>query len=157
MFFSDPDKITLSAVRRIIRNVGGAENVWDLIKLRICDRIGMGRPKEQPYRLRQYQAMMEEAMRSPISVTDLKIDGNELMEMFHMEPGPKIGLILNALMNITLFEPENNNKKFLVEQVEEFLKLKDSELEKLSEKGKEEIDKKEEEEIKKLHKKHFVK
>ena len=27
MFFSDPDKITLSAVRRIIRNVGGAENV----------------------------------------------------------------------------------------------------------------------------------
>jgi len=36
----------------------------------------MGRPKEQPYRLRQYQAMMDEAMRSPISVKDLKINGD---------------------------------------------------------------------------------
>ncbi len=27
MFFSDPDKITLSAVRRIVRNVGGINNV----------------------------------------------------------------------------------------------------------------------------------
>src|SRR3989344_8092 len=43
MFFSDPEKITLSAVRRIITNVG-REHIWDLINLRICDRIGTGRP-----------------------------------------------------------------------------------------------------------------
>ena len=53
MFFSDPEKITLSAVRRIIRNVG-PEHVEELIHLRICDRIGTGRPKEQPFRLRKY-------------------------------------------------------------------------------------------------------
>jgi len=44
MFFSDPDKVTLSAVRRIIKNVG-RENIEDLVRLRICDRIGTGRPK----------------------------------------------------------------------------------------------------------------
>ena len=47
MFFSDPEQITLSAVRRMILNVGD-ENIWDLINLRICDRIGTGRPKESP-------------------------------------------------------------------------------------------------------------
>ncbi|MEK9177143.1 MAG: HD domain-containing protein, partial [Patescibacteria group bacterium] len=44
MFFSDPDKITLSAVRRVIVNVG-RENIQDLLNLRLCDRIGTGRPK----------------------------------------------------------------------------------------------------------------
>ena len=44
MFFSDTEQVTLSAVRRIIANVG-KENIWDLMNVRSCDRIGMGRPK----------------------------------------------------------------------------------------------------------------
>ena len=56
LFFSDIEKITLSAARRIVRNVG-PENVWDLMKVRACDRIGMGRPKEAPYRLRKYESI----------------------------------------------------------------------------------------------------
>ena len=50
MFFSDPDAITLSAVRRMVANVG-EDLIWDLMDLRTCDRIGTGRPKEKPYRL----------------------------------------------------------------------------------------------------------
>src|SRR3989344_5828017 len=65
MFFSDPEKITLSAVRRIIKNVG-PENIWTLMKVRECDRVGM-KKKEAPYRLRKYYAMVEEALRDPIS------------------------------------------------------------------------------------------
>jgi putative nucleotidyltransferase with HDIG domain len=74
MFFSDPDQVTLSAVRRIIANVG-RENIQDLLNLRICDRIGTGRPKEQPFRLRKYMAMVDQALRDPISVGMLKING----------------------------------------------------------------------------------
>ncbi|MEK9183448.1 MAG: HD domain-containing protein, partial [Patescibacteria group bacterium] len=87
LFFSDTEKITLSAVRRIVRNVG-PENVWDLMKVRFADRIGMGRPKETPYRLRKYESMVDEAIRAPLSVTALKIDGRELMELLKIEPGP---------------------------------------------------------------------
>jgi putative nucleotidyltransferase with HDIG domain len=47
MFFSDTEQITISAVRRMIANVG-KENIWDLMDVRICDRIGTGRPKEDP-------------------------------------------------------------------------------------------------------------
>ncbi len=156
MFFSDPDAITLSAVRRIIRNVG-EENIWDLIKLRICDRIGMGRPKEKPYRLRQYEAMMEEAMRSPISVKDLKINGDQLISEFGMKPSRKIGYILNALMAITLETPENNNYDFLSKKVKEYLEKDEEELIKLAEKGKNKIFEEEKEELKKIKRKHKVK
>ena len=45
MFFSDVEKITLSAVRRLLVKVG-KENIWTLMNVRNCDRIGMGRPKE---------------------------------------------------------------------------------------------------------------
>ncbi|MEK7575860.1 MAG: CCA tRNA nucleotidyltransferase, partial [Patescibacteria group bacterium] len=90
MFFSDTDKITLSAVRRTVRNVG-KDNVWDLMRVRFADRIGMGRPKETPYRLRKYESMIEEAMRAPLSVSMLKIDGNKIMEILKIPPGPKIG------------------------------------------------------------------
>ena len=96
MFFSDIDKITLSAVRRIVRNVG-PENVWKLMDVRACDRIGMGCPKEAPYRLRKYESMIEEAMRAPVSVQMLKIDGAKIMEVTQETPGPKIGHILHAL------------------------------------------------------------
>jgi hypothetical protein len=62
MFFSDPDKITLSAVRRMVARVG-EKGIWDLVELRKCDRIGTGRPTEEPYRFRKYQSMIEEALR----------------------------------------------------------------------------------------------
>ncbi len=156
MFFSDPDKITLSAVRRIIRNVG-PENVWNLIKLRICDRIGMGRPKEKTYRLRQYEAMMEEAMRSPISVKDLKINGSQIMTEFKIKPGKKIGYILNALMNITLNDPEKNNYEYLLEKVKEYILKDEADLKKMAEEGKEKIEESENQELKEIKKKHKIK
>lgn len=156
MFFSDPDQITLSAVRRIIRNVGGGDQVWDLIKLRICDRIGMGRPKEKSYRLRQYEAMMDEAMRSPVSVQDLKINGDQIIEMFHVKPGPKIGWILHACMRETLHTPENNNFDYLVKHVSQLLELSDKELQDLYEEGKQAIDQAEEAELAEIRKKHKV-
>jgi hypothetical protein len=101
MFFSDPDQITLSAVRRMIRNVG-EENIWDLLNLRICDRIGTGRPKEQPFRFRKYKAMVEEALRDPISVTMLNTDGNRIMKLFHVETRASNRLGLNALLKTYL-------------------------------------------------------
>lgn len=155
MFFSDPDQITLSAVRRIIRNVG-PDNVWDLIRLRICDRIGMGRPKEKSYRLRKYVAMMDEAMRSPISVKDLKLNGDEIMEIFNLKPGKKIGYILKALMAITLDTPDNNNKEFLLEKTKEYLSLPEEELIMLAESGNEAMADAEAAEIKKIRRKHKV-
>jgi len=154
MFFSDPEKVTLSAVRRIIVNVG-KENIEQLIELRICDRIGTGRPKEQPFRLRKYQAMIDEALRDPISVGMLKIDGRVLINMGH-KPGPRLGWTLHALLEEVLDDPKKNTVEYLEGRAGELLKLSDAELEALGAEGKEKKNLVEEAEIKDIHKKHFV-
>jgi putative nucleotidyltransferase with HDIG domain len=155
MFFSDPDKVTLSAVRRIIANVS-RENIEDLIKLRICDRIGTGRPKEQPFRLRKYQSMIEQALRDPISVSMLAIDGKSLIEFTKEKPGPRIGWMLHALLEEVLDDPTKNTKEYLEKKSNELSQLSDKELETLGKEGKEKKAEAEEEDIKKINQKYFV-
>lgn len=155
MFFSDTEKITLSAVRRIIQKVG-KENIWLLMNVREADRVGMNK-KEAPYRLRKYFAMIEEALRDPISVSQLKIDGNYLMKEMNIKAGPRMGWILHALLEEVLEDPTKNEEEILKEKVLELDKLSDEDLKALGKKAKETKDELEEGEIEKLHQKHGVK
>lgn len=155
MFFSDTDQITLSAVRRLVAKVG-ADNVWDLIDLRICDRVGMGRPKEEPYRLRKFESMIEEVMRDPINVGMLKLDGNRLREMGE-KPGPRMGWALHALLEEVLEDPKLNTAEYLETRATELLKLSDEHLRKLGEAGKNAKDEAEDVEVKKIRKDYNVK
>ena len=155
MFFSDPDQITLSAVRRMIVNVG-EENIEDLLNLRICDRIGTGRPKEQPFRFRRYKAMVEEALRDPISVGMLKTDGARIMEKFHVQPGPRIGYVLHALLEDVLEDPSTNTEEYLDVRTGALLALGDAELKELGESGKKKREKAEEQEVQEILRKHHV-
>lgn len=155
MFFSDTESITLSAVRRMIVNVG-RENIWDLMNVRVCDRIGTGRPKENPYRLRKYKAMVEEALHDPISVSMLKIDGKRLMEVVSIPAGPRIGNILHALFNEVLEDPKLNTPEYLENKSIELNKLSDAELANLGQKGKEKKEEEEEKNLGEIRKKYFV-
>ncbi len=155
MFFSDPEVVTLSAVRRVITNVG-QENIMDLLNLRVCDRIGTGRPKEQPFRLRKYMAMVDQALRDPISVGMLKTDGSRIMEKFHAKPGPKIGWTLNALLEEVLEDPKLNTEEYLDKRTSELLEMPESELKTLGESGKKKREEREDEEIQKIMERHHV-
>lgn len=154
MFFSDTEQITLSAVRRMIQNVS-RENIWELMKIRECDRVGMNKV-EAPYRLRKYFAMIEECLRDPISVSQLKVDGNYLMNTLHVKPGPRMGWMLHALLEEVLEDPSKNEVEYLSQRVKQFEILSDDELRTLGESGKDTKEKIEKEEVKKLHVKHNV-
>ena len=134
MFFSDPDQITLTAVRRMLARVGEAA-MWDLIKLRQCDRIGSGRPNANPYRLRKYVSMVEEALKAPISLKMLKINGLLLMKQ-GFAPGRQMGDILYALFDEVLEDPVKNNEKYLVTRATYLKNISESELNILAQKGK---------------------
>ena len=154
MFFSDPDQVTLSAVRRVITNVG-TDHIKELLNLRICDRIGTGRPKEQPFRLRKYMSMVDEAMRDPISVAMLKIDGSEIIKLGE-QPGPRIGFILHALLEEVLDDPKKNTEEHLEDNVLRLMKLGDAELQKLGEQGETRREEEDEAAVHELRKKHHV-
>ncbi|QQR76936.1 CCA tRNA nucleotidyltransferase [Candidatus Nomurabacteria bacterium] len=155
MFFSDTEQITLSAVRRVVRNVG-VENIWTLMNVRECDRVGMAKV-EAPYRLRKYHAMIEQVLRDPISVSQLVVDGNILMKELGVKAGPRMGWILNSLLEEVLDEPEKNTREYLDKRVGELNELSDEELKKLGEKAKQTKDEAEEKELGEIHKKHNVK
>ena len=154
MFFSDPDTVTLSAVRRIITNVG-KEHIKELLDLRICDRVGTGRPKEQPFRLRKYMSMVDEALRDPISVGMLKIDGVKLMEL-GQSAGPRIGWILHALLEEVLDDPKKNTAEYLEKRAMDMMQMNDTELKKLGEEGKERKEEEDEAAVKNYERKHHV-
>lgn len=155
MFFSDPDLITLSAVRRIIVNVG-SENIQDLLNLRICDRIGTGRPKEQPFRLRKYMAMVDEALRDPITVGMLKINGKGIMQITGEMPGPRVGWMLHALLEEVLEDPKKNTKEYLEEKIRILANLEDATLKEMGEAGKEAREEAEEVELASIRAKHHI-
>lgn len=154
MFFSDPDKITLSAVRRIVSKVG-KDRIWDLVNLRVCDRIGTGRPMEEPYRLRKYKSMIDEALRDPISVKMLAVNGETLREL-GIPIGPKYGHILHALLEAVLDDPTLNKKDILSAKALDLASLPDAELAALGESGRESRDEEEGKELAALRKKHDV-
>jgi putative nucleotidyltransferase with HDIG domain len=156
MFFSDTEQISLSAVRRLISNVG-KDKIWDLVNLRICDRVGTGRPKEEPYRFRKYQSMIEQALQDPISLKMLKIDGARIMSVIQETPGPRIGYILHALFSEVLDDPAKNTTEYLESRALHMKDMPISELKHLAESGKMEIEEKNKEKVDQIRKQFHVK
>ncbi len=139
LFYYNVDEVTPSSVRRLIKNVG-LENMDDLINLRMADRIGSGVPKAEPYKLRHFRYIVDKVSKDPISVKMLKIDGNDVMRILSIAPGPKIGIILNALLSEVLDNPEKNNKEYLENRVVELDQYSVSELANMIKKAEEKIE-----------------
>ena len=156
MFFSDTEQISLSAVRRLISNVG-KDRVWDLMDLRICDRVGTGRPKENPYRFRMYKSMVEQAMTDPVTLKMMKISGERIMNVTEESPGPKIGLILNALFSEVLEDPTKNTVEYLEGRALHMKTLESKELKTLADSGKEVMQEKNADQVANIRKKFHVK
>jgi len=69
----------------------------------------------------------------------IKVNGQDIMSLLKIQPGPKIGWILNILLAVVLEDPKKNEKDFLEKEVLKLGKLSDSELVKLAEKAESEI------------------
>jgi len=144
MFVYGVDEVTETGVRRLLRRVG-PENMPDLINLRVSDRLGSGCPKGMPYKLRHLQYIIEKVSKDPISAKMLKLNGNNLIEILKIEPSPKLGLLIEALLAETLENPKLNTKEKLTQRAKMLNKLSDKELKekvKIVEERKEEVDEK---------------
>lgn len=135
LFYYNVGEVSESSVRRLVRQVG-PENMEELLQVRFCDRIGSGVPKAEPYKLRHLRYIIEKVSRDPISVKMLQIDGNEVMKILKLQPGPKIGQILDVLLGYVLETPEKNNKEFLENEIKKLGKLSGGELNSLAQKAK---------------------
>ncbi len=113
LFYYNVGEVTPAGVRRFLARVG-EENVEDLLKVREADRIGSGVPKAFPYKLRHLKFMIEKVKTDPISPKMLAVKGDEVMKILNISPGPRIGWILNILLEEVLDEPKKNINVYLV-------------------------------------------
>ncbi len=86
---------TDKAVRRFIRDVT-KEYLQDMLDLRTGDRIGSGATPTS-WRLDLFKKRLEEVQQHVFSVTDLKVDGNDVMSTLSLKPGKEIGAVLDWL------------------------------------------------------------
>ncbi len=153
MFYYNVDEVTATSVRRLIKKVG-KENLADLIDLRVADRLGSGTPKAMPYKLRHLQYMMDKVQNDPVSVKNLKVNGNDLIKDLKIKPGPQIGAILEVLLGEVIVDPEKNKKVYLKKRAK---KLLEYDLKNLRIKAKDLIEGKRDEDDKKIKNKFKVK
>lgn len=106
---------TDNAIRRFIRNVG-VQNINDMLDLRISDRLGSG-AKETSWRLEEFKKRIVEVQKQPFSISDLKIDGNDVMKELKIKPGPKVGQILGKLFSEVESKKTKNDKKSLLSRL----------------------------------------
>lgn len=153
MFYYNVGEVTESSVRRLITKVG-EDNLADLIDLRIADRLGSGVPKAKPYKLRHLEYMMEKVRHDVVSVKMLKINGDDLMKLLGVKPGPKIGAILDVILSEVIENQELNNKEYLEKRS---LELNEMDLDQLRNEAKERIEDKKMEDDQELKKEFYVK
>lgn len=107
---------TDSAIRRFIKNVG-LENIDDMIALRIADRLGGGTATAVSWRMEEFRKRIDQVLKKPFSISDLKVNGNDVMKILNIKPGPKVGEILEKLFEEVLKDSSKNNREYLMHRI----------------------------------------
>jgi tRNA nucleotidyltransferase (CCA-adding enzyme) len=107
---------TDKAIRRFIRNVG-KEYLLDMLDLRIADRLGSG-TKATSWRLELFKKRLIEVQKEPFKITDLKVNGYDVMRILEIKPGPKVGKVLKYLFEKVVEKKLKNEREFLLKEIE---------------------------------------
>ncbi|MBN3032573.1 MAG: HD domain-containing protein [Candidatus Saganbacteria bacterium] len=109
-----------AAVRRFLRRIGGPGNAPDLFALRRADVAAMVKVNNGEYLLELRQRIdkiIEEA--DALHVSDLKVDGNDVMKTLKIGPGPRVGRVLDDLLEKVLDDPGLNERGTLLKLIKE--------------------------------------
>jgi putative nucleotidyltransferase with HDIG domain len=113
--FTVDERQTDKAIRRFIRKVG-RENLSDMLETRRADRIGGG-ARETSWRLERFKKKLVEVQKQPFSVTDLKVNGDDVMKTLNLSSGPIVGQILNQLFGEVEEDKTKNQRPLLLKRI----------------------------------------
>jgi len=114
-------EVTDKGMRRLIKRVG-IDLIFDLLDLRRADveAQGMGGSTDD---VDEFENDIREELdrQPPFSVTDLAINGNDIMALFELSQSPMIGKVLDYLMEKVLDEPADNTREILIEYARNYI------------------------------------
>jgi tRNA nucleotidyltransferase (CCA-adding enzyme) len=117
MFTINEDQ-TDPAIRRFIKNIG-LENIDDMMALRVGDRLGGGTQKAVSWRMEKFRERIDQVLVKPFSVTDLKVNGQDVMEVLQIPPSRRVGEVLEKLFQEVLEDDRKNTKEYLLGRIKE--------------------------------------
>ena len=113
MFWADP-ALSDAAVRRFLKRVG-ARHLDNLFALRRADDIGSGMSPDDDAQIAFRNRLDAElAAEAALDRYALVIDGDDLMRELRLEPGPRLGRMLDALVDRVVEDPALNERATLL-------------------------------------------
>ncbi|TML18149.1 MAG: CCA tRNA nucleotidyltransferase [Actinobacteria bacterium] len=103
--------------RRFLR-AHGDELAFDLVSLKDADLRGKTVPASELDAVERLRTLLEEQRSQPHRLTDLAIDGTDLIELGYAE-GPELGRALDSLLDAVVERPELNTREELLDRARE--------------------------------------
>jgi len=113
MFSTDP-AASDAAIRRFIARIGRPA-LDELLDLRAADNVGSGRAGEVGG-LAELRRRVAEQLEAEVALDrrDLAVDGNDLIAALGLPPGPRLGRILEQLLDRVIADPALNDRPTLL-------------------------------------------
>jgi tRNA nucleotidyltransferase (CCA-adding enzyme) len=104
-----------AAVRRFIRRVG-VDHLPLLFALRRADNIASGVADAGERNQRELEERLEAELRDhgALSQASLAVDGHDLQRELGLAPGPRIGDLLDRLLEAVIDDPSRNDRAELI-------------------------------------------
>jgi tRNA nucleotidyltransferase (CCA-adding enzyme) len=112
------------AVRRLLKDLqdDGGLSWRDLLRVRAADRFAnLGKDN---YGSLDFREMIGKFWREtknpkhvPLSIKSLALNGNDVMEVLGLKPSPKVGEVLDNLLEIVLDDPTKNTVPTLLQEL----------------------------------------
>lgn len=119
------DDISDKGVRRLIKSLTDNNVNWKhWLQLKISDKksnLLKGEYTRQLIKKRVLRVYQSTKITSSggFKITDLKINGNDIMNILNIRPGKEVGTILKNLLNEVIDNPELNKRETLIERIKE--------------------------------------
>jgi tRNA nucleotidyltransferase (CCA-adding enzyme) len=115
------------SMRKLLRKLDEEPKVTleDFLELRGADfrgRVSKIRPAYiDPSQISNayHYAYLVRSKKEPTNTNMLAINGKDVMRVLNLEPGPKVGEVLEELMNLVIDDPTKNEKEYLEEYLKE--------------------------------------
>lgn len=119
---------TDKSIRKFISKVGITKDASEYLEhlplflLRKSDIYSRGIEGDLPKRQKEFEQRIKKVLEKPVplGVTNLSVNGHDIMQRLNLEPSPMVGKILKYLFDLVISDPSLDKKDILLKKAEDY-------------------------------------
>ena len=114
--FDYKQELSDRAMRRFIKRIG-VDNIGDLMRLRKADDLAHGWGRGFEKYINEFKERIDAILKKspPLRISQLAVNGHDVMDVLGLQSGSKVGEILNHLLEVVIENPDFNQKRKLIQ------------------------------------------